>query len=124
MAESVSIQSMTLTLQVLLQHQVSFRRIITGIRKELYISALIGASSGIVVGAVAFLWKGNFLQGLAVAVSILLAVVTACLLGVLVPTLVRTLKVDPKIASGPIVLAAADIATLIFYFTTANWLLG
>jgi magnesium transporter len=37
---------------------------------------------------------------------------------------VRALKVDPKIASGPIVLATADIATLLFYFTVANWLLG
>jgi magnesium transporter len=124
MAESVSIQSMTLTVQVLLQQQVTFRRIITGIRKEFFISALIGAVSGIVVGGVAFLWKGNLLQGVSIAVSILFAIVTACLLGVLLPTLVRALKVDPKIASGPIVLATADIATLLFYFTTANWLLG
>lgn len=123
MAESVSIQSMTLTLQVLLQEQISFRRIITGIRKELYISVLIGAVSGIVVGAVAFFWKGNLLEGLAIAASILLAVVTACLLGVIVPTLVRALKADPKIAAGPIVLATADIATLLFYFSIADWLL-
>jgi magnesium transporter len=124
MAESVSIQSMTLTVQVLLSHQVTFRRIIAGIRKELYISTLIGAVSGIVVGSVAFLWKSNLLQGISIAVSILFAIVTACLLGVLLPTLVRALKVDPKIASGPIVLATADIATLLFYFTVANWLLG
>jgi magnesium transporter len=123
MAESVSIQAMTLTLQVLLQEQISFRRIIRGIRKEFFISVLIGAVSGIVVGLTAFFWKGNILQGIAVAVSILFAVITACLLGVIVPTAVRTLKVDPKIASGPIVLATADIATLIFYFTIAGWLL-
>ena len=124
MAESVSIQSMTLTVQVLLQKQVTFRRIITGIRKEFYISTMIGAVSGIVVGSVVFLWKGNLLQGFSIAVSILLAIVTACLLGVLLPTLVRALKVDPKIAAGPIVLATADITTLLFYFTIANWLLG
>ena len=124
MAESVSIQSMTLTLQVLLSHQVTFRRIMAGIRKEFYISALIGAVSGFVVGSVVFLWKGNLLQGVSIAVSILLAIITACFLGVLVPTLIRTFRVDPKIAAGPIVLATADIVTLLFYFTVANWLLG
>ena len=104
MAESVSIQSMTLTLQVLLSHQVTFRRIIAGIRKEFNISALIGAVSGIVVGSAVFLWKGDLLQGISIAVSILLAIITACFLGVLVPTLIRTFRVDPKIAAGPIVL--------------------
>jgi magnesium transporter len=124
MAESVSIQSMTLTLQVLLQQKISFLRLLNSIRKEFYIATLIGACSGLVVGATAYIWKGNLIQGLSLAVSILLAVVTACLLGVIVPTVVRALKVDPKIAAGPIVLASADIATLLFYFTTANWLLG
>ena len=42
--------------------------------------------------------------------------VTACMLGVALPTVVRMLRGDPKIAAGPIVLAAGDIVTLVFYF--------
>jgi magnesium transporter len=49
---------------------------------------------------------------------------TACLLGVIVPTMIRKLRVDPKVAAGPIVLAMTDIATLVFYFVTADRLLG
>ena len=124
LAESVSIQSMTLTLQVFLQEKVSWRRIFTGVRKELLIAIMLGGGSGIVVGATAFFWKGDFSEGLAIAASIWLSVITACLLGVIVPTAIRTFRVDPKIAAGPIVLAAADIATVLFYFTTAAWLLG
>jgi magnesium transporter len=124
LAESVSIQSMTLTLQVFLQQQVSWHRIFTRVRKEILISAMLGAGAGIAVGATAFLWKHNFLEGLAVAASIWLSVITACLLGVIVPTAIRTLRIDPKVAAGPIVLATADIATILFYFTTAAWLLG
>jgi magnesium transporter len=124
LAESVSIQSMTLTLQVFLQQQVSWRRIFTRVRKEILISAMLGAGAGIVVGATAFLWKSNFREGIAVAASICLSVITACLLGVIVPTAIRTLRVDPKVAAGPIVLASVDIATILFYFTTAAWLLG
>jgi len=123
-AESVSIQSMALTLQVLLQRNASWRRILTGVRKELFTSVLLGAGSGFVVGVIAYLWRGIVWQGLAIGLSIWFAVITACLLGVIVPTLIRKFHIDPKVAAGPIVLAATDIATLIFYFSTANLILG
>ena len=50
--------------------------------------------------------------------------ITASLVGLLLPTMLRALRKDPNIASGPIVLALADIATLLFYFNLAGWLLG
>ncbi len=40
-----------------------------------------------------------------------------------VPTLFHALKLDPKIASGPVTLAVTDIATLLFYFTLASMML-
>ena len=123
-AESVSIQSMALTLQVLLQRNISWRRILTSVRKELLTSVLLGAGSGFVVGVIAYLWRNVVWQGLAIGLSIWFAVITACLLGVIVPTLIRKFRIDPKVAAGPIVLAATDIATLIFYFSTANLILG
>jgi magnesium transporter len=123
-SESVSIQSMALTLQVLLQQNVSWRRILMGVRSELLTAVLLGAGSGFVVGLTAYSWKGILWQGLAIGLSIWLSVITACLLGVIVPTLIRKFRIDPKVAAGPIVLAAADIATLLFYFSTANFILG
>jgi magnesium transporter len=123
-AESVSIQSMALTLQVLLQRNVSWRRILMGVRNELLTSVLLGAGSGFVVGVTAYLWRGVVWQGLAIGLSIWFAVITACLLGVIVPTLIRKFHIDPKVAAGPIVLAATDIATMVFYFSTANLILG
>ena len=56
--------------------------------------------------------------------AITVAMITACLLGVLMPTALRALKADPKIAAGPIVLALTDLATLLFYFNMAGILLG
>jgi magnesium transporter len=123
-AESVSIQSMALTLQVLLQRNITWRRVLTGVRKELFTSVLLGAGSGFVVGVIAYLWRNVVWQGLAIGLSIWFAVITACLLGVIVPTLIRKFRIDPKVAAGPIVLAATDIATMAFYFSTANLILG
>ena len=56
--------------------------------------------------------------------AITVAMITACLLGVLMPTALRALKADPKIAAGPIVLALTDLATLLFYFNLAGILMG
>ncbi len=123
-SESVSIQSMTLTLQVLLHRNISWRRIIMSVRKELLTSILLGAGSSLIIGMIAYLWRNIYWEGLAVGISIWLAVITACLLGVIIPTLIRKFQIDPKIAAGPIVLAFTDIATLLFYFTTANLILG
>jgi len=51
--------------------------------------------------------------------SIALSLVTACLFGLGVPSLLHHLKLDPKIAAGPVTLALADFFALVFYFTSA-----
>jgi len=42
------------------------------------------------------------------------------LFGLLVPTALRALRIDPRIASGPMTLAATDLATLFLYLGTAT----
>jgi magnesium transporter len=54
---------------------------------------------------------GALVIGAAIAASM----VAACLYGVLLPTLLRAFKADPRIASGPLVLASADVTTLLVY---------
>ena len=44
-------------------------------------------------------------------------------MGLSVPTLLHALRLDPKIAAGPVTLALTDILTLLFYFGLASvWL--
>jgi magnesium transporter len=40
-----------------------------------------------------------------------------------VPALLHALRLDPKIAAGPITLAITDLATLLFYFSLAALIL-
>ena len=54
--------------------------------------------------------------------SIAVSLVTACLFGFSVPSLLHRLKLDPKIAAGPVTLAVTDFFALTFYFSLA-WLL-
>jgi magnesium transporter len=120
LAESVSIQSVTLTLQRLHSPSFSRQRFIAALGREVMTAALLGLACGGSVAAVAWAWKGNEDVALAAGAAIWLSMMTACALGVILPTALRAVRRDPKVAAGPIVLALADLATLMFYFNISS----
>lgn len=85
---------------------------------------MLGSASGLIVGVVAWLWRGSAAAAFVIGGSITLAMLVACLIGLVVPTLLHRLKLDPRIAAGPVTLALADIGTLLFYFNLAKFILG
>ncbi len=123
LAESVSIQSMTVTIQALRATPPTFGWYVRAFRREAGTAALLGAACGTVVGLIVWLWRGTGLAAFAIGGSISLALCAACFFGLTVPALLHALKLDPKIAAGPVTLAFTDIFTLLFYFGLAALLL-
>ena len=124
LGESVSAQSMAVTLQALHAIKPDFRWLANAVRRELLTSAMLGAGCAIIVGVLVAIWQRDIPAAAAIALSILGAMFTASLIGLLVPALLRMVKLDPKIASGPLTLATADVATLAWYFGTATLVLA
>jgi magnesium transporter len=124
LAESVSMQAVTLAIQCLTDGPVDPRRLARALWQELRTAALLGAGCGTVVGLVVFAWRGQPMVAGAIFTAVTLSMVMACLIGVAVPSLLRTAKADPRIAAGPVVLASADVATLLIYFGLGTSLLG
>jgi len=123
-SESVSIQSLTLTLRSLHSGTVSVAGLLTALRHELLTAILLGSACGATVGVTSWLWRGDPLAAVTIGTAIVASMSTACLLGVALPTAVRALGRDPSVAAGPVVLASTDIATLLFYFNLAGMVLG
>jgi magnesium transporter len=123
MGESVSVQSLTVTVQALHGQPLTWRWFAGAARKELLTAAMLGGASGLMVGLIVWLWRGTGLAAVVIGATLLLAVCTACLIGLAIPSLVHHFKLDPKIAAGPVALALADVCTLLFYFNLARWLL-
>ena len=119
--ESVSTQSMSLTIQALRSVKVTWRWFAGALRREFATAALLGFALGAVVGAIVWLWRKDTHAALVIGGSIALSLITASLFGLSVPSLLHRLKLDPKIAAGPITLGLADFFALLFYFTGA-WL--
>lgn len=119
LAESVSMQSATLTLHGLHSGGVTWRLLGPGMRREFGVASLLGLGCGSIVGGISWAWKGNSDLALALGGAIACSMATAAILGLLLPTLLHAAKLDPKIAAGPIVLAVADVCALLIYFNLA-----
>jgi len=119
--ESVSMQSMTVTIHALRSAQVTWGWLATAFRRELVTALLLGAACGLVVALVVWIWRNDGAAALVIGGSIALSLVTACGFGLGVASLLRRFELDPKIAAGPITLALADFFALVIYFTGA-WL--
>jgi magnesium transporter len=124
LAESVSMQSATLTLQRLSTESLEPRQIVAALWREARTAVLLGLSCAAVVVVVVFAWRRDITGALVVGGAISATMIAACLFGVLLPTLVRVFKVDPRIAAGPLVLSTTDVVTLVFYLWLGTSVLG
>lgn len=123
LGESVSMQALTLTLQGMADGPIVWSRLFAALWKEFKTATLLGTACGVVVGLVVFLWRGQGLVASTIFVAISLSMIVACLLGVGIPAVLRAMKADPGIAAGPVVLASADVVTLLLYFGLGTRLL-
>jgi len=119
--ESVSAQSMSVTIHALRSVSVTWRWLATAFRREVATAALLGIACGLIVGVIAWIWCNDLRAAFVIGGSIALSLVTSCALGLGVPSLLHRFKLDPKIAAGPVTLALADFVALVIYFTSA-WL--
>ena len=123
LGESVAIQSMTVTIQALRTNKPTWRWYFLSLWREAFTALLLGSSCGLVVGLVVLIWQQAPMPSVVIGTSVTFCLLTACVTGLSVPALLHALKLDPKIAAGPITLAIADIFTLLFYFNLAKYLL-
>jgi magnesium transporter len=77
--------------------------------KEVSVGALNGVVLGLLLGAVAWLWKGNPFLGLVVGTAMAVNTVVAVSIGGTIPLVLRRLGRDPALASGPILTTVTDM---------------
>ena len=128
MAGNVGTQSLAVTIRVLMDEQISGRQKLHLIWKE----ARVGLVNGSILGVLSFLLIGLFLSavkaqpvmmafsvsfctGVALLVSIILSSVT----GTVVPIVFKKLKIDPAVASGPLITTINDLVAVVSYYGLA-----
>ncbi len=87
---------------------------------EIVVGLLNGIALGLLIGVVAFLWKGNPFLGMVVGVALFLNTLVAVSVGGLVPLVLKRCGADPAIASGPILTTVTDMCGFFLVLSIAS----
>lgn len=131
MAGNVGTQSLAVTIRVLMDEELTAREKAHLVIKEIR----VGFSNGLLLGLLALVFLGmyiNFFKGYplgtsfiiagCVGVSLLLAMIISSMVGTLVPLFFHKIKVDPAVASGPLITTVNDLVAVVTYYGLA-WIL-
>ncbi len=92
-------------------------------RKEAMVGAINGLVLGILLGIAAWLWKGNPVLGLVVGGALAINTIVAVSIGGTVPLVLRRLKRDPAVASGPLLTTVTDMCGFFLLLSMASLVL-
>lgn len=131
MAGNVGTQSLAVTIRVLMDDNLTTAQKLGLVAKEMK----VGLANGLFLGAIAFAFIGlyiflikhnpigmAFLISGCVGVSLMVAMVISSMVGTLIPMFFHKIKVDPAVASGPLITTVNDLVAVITYYGLA-WLL-
>lgn len=125
MAGNVGTQSLAVTIRVLMDENLKASDKVKLMFKEVRVGfsngLLLGTMSFIFVGLYILLFKGNtfgysFLVSGCVGFSLLASMVISSLVGTLVPMFFSKIKVDPAVASGPLITTINDLVAVVTYY--------
>ena len=125
MAGNIGTQSLAVTIRVLADDQVSGADKLRLVTKEIR----IGFFNGLFLGTMAFMFIGGyicifkhnpvhyaFLISGCVGLSLMVAMVISSLVGTLIPIFFNKIKIDPAVASGPLITTVNDLVAVISYY--------
>jgi magnesium transporter len=112
-------QTVTLVVRSMALGEVPRRLGLRLLARELALGLIHGVALGIVVGFVAYLWKGNFTLGLVLGLAMLGNMLVAGMFGAGVPLLLRHLKMDPAVSSAVFVTTFTDVIGFVLFLGLA-----
>ena len=131
MAGNVGTQSLAVTIRVLMDEDLTGKDKLRLVVKEMK----VGFSNGLLLGMLALLCLGVYIKVFkgytiyqafmvsgCVGISLLVAMIISSLVGTMVPLFFYKIKVDPAVASGPLITTVNDLVAVVTYYGLA-WVL-
>ena len=131
MAGNVGTQSLAVTIRVLTDENLSFQHKLHLVAKEMR----VGLCNGILLGLLSFLMVGcyvmlfkhktalfSFAISGCIGASLMLAMLISSAVGTLIPLFFKKIKIDPAVASGPLITTINDLVAVVTYYGM-SWIL-
>ena len=112
-------QTVTLVVRSMALGEVPRRLGLRLLARELALGLIHGVALGIVVGFVAYLWKGNFTLGVVLGLAMLGNMLVAGMFGAGVPLLLRHFRMDPAVSSAVFVTTFTDVIGFVLFLGLA-----
>lgn len=131
MAGNVGTQSLAVTIRVLVDENLTFSQKLRLVFKEtrvgLFNGIILGVISVVFVGFYIMLFKQKeFLFAFSVSgcigIALLVAMAVSSAIGTLIPLFFKKIKVDPAVASGPLITTVNDLVAVVVYYGL-SWVL-
>ncbi len=121
---NAGIQTVTMVVRSLALGEIEPRDARAVLTKEVTLGLIRGVLFGLIVGAVAYGWQGEWAWGVVVGGAMLLNMLVAGMMGVFIPLGMKSLKLDPALASGIFLTAFTDVLGFLFLLGFATILIG
>ncbi|MBQ9200570.1 MAG: magnesium transporter [Lachnospiraceae bacterium] len=131
MAGNVGTQSLAVTIRVLMDENLTFKQKGHLVTKEMR----VGFCNGLLLGIISFIFVGLYLIGFkhqtvlfafavsgCIGISLILAMLISSAVGTLIPLFFKKIKVDPAVASGPLITTVNDLVAVVTYYGM-SWIL-
>lgn len=117
---NTGMQSATLIIRGLATGEIRMKDFLRLFTREIF----MGGFLGIILGLFAFV-RARFIDvdpfvGIAVGTAVFISVISANIIGTILPLILKRLKIDPAISAGPFISTIIDVTSLIIYFKIAQ----
>ncbi len=117
------VQASTVVVREIALGTMGFARVGEEVWRQLKIALGLGLVCGTVLTVLADIWKKNSTVGMIAGVSIFLVVVWSNIVGVVTPVIFQKIRIDPAIASGPLITTLNDVIGVFIYLSVATFFL-
>ena len=120
MTGNTGTQSLAVVVRGLVNEDLTMKKALRLIFRELLVGIMLGIICGALISIIAYIWQDSFTLGLVVGASLIATLIIGTLAGTVIPLILNKFKVDPAIASGPLITTINDILSLLIYFGIAS----
>lgn len=122
-AGNVGLQAAAITVRGLDTGQTSLKNSGKVLLKEATVTLLMGAACALVLGTIGLIWSRKLMFAVVIAVALGCSMLTACLMGTIIPMVSKKLGFDPATTAGPFETAFQDIIGFGVFLALATLLL-
>jgi len=120
---NTAFQASTITVRAIALGEKRPTKILNRIIREAYIGIILGIITTAILFTIAIFWHNLFPLAYIIAAANIAIVFSGSLTGMIIPIVLHSLRIDPAVASSPLLALLMDAGSLLIYFSIATLVL-